>query len=177
MTHKVQLRHTSGDLRVPRTHKLIVEALIELTIQKGFSNVTVSDIAQYAGINRATFYRHYQDKFDLLAQYTQAVYELTNVSETESLANESLSENLPLGLIRMFEHIRDNARFYRVMLSPNGDPAFVEKVRQYIEQRLRRLLPETLLQKGNLADIYLSYMSSGLHYGGLSMTCRTHQKK
>src|SRR5512142_1370901 len=65
-----------GDLRVQRTRKLIVEALIELTIEKGFAAVTVQDIVKRAGINRATFYRHYQDKFDLLDQHAQTVYQL-----------------------------------------------------------------------------------------------------
>ena len=66
----------SEDLRVKRTYKLLQEALIELTVQKGFSAVAVSDITKYAGVNRATFYRHYEDKFDLLNQYVQRVCKL-----------------------------------------------------------------------------------------------------
>jgi hypothetical protein len=34
----------SEDLRVKRTHKLLQEAFIELTVQKGFSAVAISDI-------------------------------------------------------------------------------------------------------------------------------------
>ena len=66
----------SEDLRVKRTYKLLQEALIELTVQKGFSAVAVSDITKYAGVNRATFYRHYEDKFDLLNHYARTVYKL-----------------------------------------------------------------------------------------------------
>jgi AcrR family transcriptional regulator len=58
-----------GDLRVRRTRKVLKSALIELTIEKGFAAVTVQDIADRAMINRATFYRHYLDKYDLLGQY------------------------------------------------------------------------------------------------------------
>ncbi len=161
MTHKIQLAHDSEDLRVRRTRKLILDALIELTIQKGFSNVTVRDIAQHAGINRATFYRHYQDKFDLIDRYYQAVYDLLDAPESESLLTGVGSAKASSGLVRMLEHIRANATFYRVMLGKNGDPAFAEKVRQYIEKRLRRSLPEALLRKGVLVDLYLNYMSSG----------------
>ena len=64
------------DVRAKRTDKLLLEALIELTVQKGFAAVTVSDLTKYAGINRATFYRHYEDKFDLLNHYARTVYEL-----------------------------------------------------------------------------------------------------
>ena len=81
MTRETPDEQASGDLRVQRTHKLILEALLDLTVQKGFANVTVRDITQKAGINRATFYRHYQDKFDLLDRYTRAVYQLLDTSE------------------------------------------------------------------------------------------------
>ena len=161
MTHHTHREGVHDDLRVQRTHKLILDALIELTIQKGFSNITVSDITRHAGINRATFYRHYRDKFDLIDQYAQAVYELVDSPEDEPATSKRPSEKPPSGMVRMFEHIRANARFYHVMLSQNGDPAFVEKVRQYVEKRLRHSLPEALPDDENLVDFYLGYMSSG----------------
>ena len=36
----------SKDLRVKRTHKLLQEALIELTVQRGFYAIAVSDITK-----------------------------------------------------------------------------------------------------------------------------------
>ena len=45
------------DLRVRRTRKLLQKALLEATVEKGFAHVTVSDIAERAMVNRATFYR------------------------------------------------------------------------------------------------------------------------
>jgi AcrR family transcriptional regulator len=69
MTHSVG---QPGDLRVRRTRKLLKSALIELTIEKGFAAVTVQDIADRAMVNRATFYRHCLDKYDLLDQYMSA---------------------------------------------------------------------------------------------------------
>lgn len=156
---------SSEDPRVQRTHKLILDALIELTIEKGFSSVTISDITKHAKINRATFYRHYQDKFDLLDKYAQAVYELLDApSEGElslSLTNKSSTPQMVPGLVRMFEHIRANARFYRAMLGENGDPAFTEKIRQYIHLRIQRWLPEGLLKDKTLLGLYLSCSSSG----------------
>lgn len=150
------------DLRVQRTHKLILDALIELTVERGFSSVTVSAITKYAKINRATFYRHYQDKFDLLDKYAQAVYELLDApSETKSpRTSKGLTSQTAPGLVRLFEHIRSNSRFYRVMLGKNGDPAFTEKIRQYIYERIRRSLPDGLLKDKTLLDLYLSYSSS-----------------
>ncbi|HLO17362.1 MAG TPA: TetR/AcrR family transcriptional regulator [Anaerolineales bacterium] len=160
MTHNEPDRE---DLRVKRTQKLILEAMIELTSQKGFSTVTVNDIAKYAGINRATFYRHYQDKFDLLDRYAQAFYELSDAppEARPQTSGESIDKQIAPGMARMFEHIRANARFYRVMLGKNGDPAFSEKIRQYIRKRIRDSLPEELRSDQTSLDLYLSYISSG----------------
>jgi AcrR family transcriptional regulator len=63
MSHEVQT-----DLRIRRTHLFLQEAMIELITEKGFEAITVGDIAERAMINRATFYRHYQDKYDLVAR-------------------------------------------------------------------------------------------------------------
>src|SRR6266545_2878599 len=76
-----QNKQQPEDLRVRRTRKLLTQALIELTIEKGFAALTVQDIADRAMVNRATFYRHYLDKHDLLDRYMNEVYELTAAQE------------------------------------------------------------------------------------------------
>ncbi len=152
-----------GDPRVERTRKLIVDALIDLTIQKGFAAVTVQDIVTRAGINRATFYRHYQDKFDLLDQFAKAVNQLPDSpSDSRSpIGADATVEKMIPGLVRILEHVRSHAKFFQVILGKNGDPAFADKIRQYIQSRIRRLLPEGLLSDENAADLYLGYVSSG----------------
>ncbi|HEY0757581.1 MAG TPA: hypothetical protein VGD98_26770 [Ktedonobacteraceae bacterium] len=42
------------DLRVRRTRKLITQALIEGTVEKGFAALTVRDITRRAMVNRST---------------------------------------------------------------------------------------------------------------------------
>src|SRR5215208_87489 len=165
MTHNEPDRE---DLRVKRTQKLILEAMIELTAQKGFSKVTVRDITEYAGINRATFYRHYQDKFDLLDHYAKALYELSDATpETgPQILSKGIDKQSAPGMVKMFEYIRANAKFYRAMLGKNGDPAFSEKIRQYIQKRILGLLPEKLRNEESSIDLYLTYISSG-SLGGL----------
>ena len=152
----------SEDLRVKRTHKLLQQALIELTVQKGFSAVAVSDIAKYAGVNRVTFYRDYEDKFDLLKHYVRTVYSLLDSMPDAGLplpTDGSVRSAAP-GLVAIFEHIRANARFYRVMLGPNGDRMFADKVRQYVKKRIWRSLPAGLPRDNSAVDLYLSYSSS-----------------
>ena len=54
------------DPRVKRTRQMIEQAFKELVKEKGFQNLSVQDITERAGINRATFYAHFPDKFSLL---------------------------------------------------------------------------------------------------------------
>ena len=152
--------YSNDDLRVKRTDKLILEALLEQTIQKGFSALTVSDITKHAGINRATFYRHYRDKFDVLDNYAQAVYEMLDVPFEAQKSNTEGTNQIYQGLSRVVDHLRANAKFYRVMLGKNGDPAFTDKIRQYIQKRIRRSLPAGIQTDEQSLDLYISYSAS-----------------
>lgn len=66
------MRHRSGqtaapgiDRRVARTRKLLEDALIALTLERGYAEVTVEDICQRANVGRSTFYAHHASKADL----------------------------------------------------------------------------------------------------------------
>ncbi|WP_423188709.1 TetR family transcriptional regulator [Alkalibacterium sp. f15] len=62
---------TKTDPRVLRTHKLITDAFIILSQSKSFSDISVKDITEEAMINRATFYNHFLDKYDLLEKVVE----------------------------------------------------------------------------------------------------------
>jgi AcrR family transcriptional regulator len=77
------------DLRVRRTRKLLTHALIEGTVEKGFAALTVRDITERAMVNRSTFYRHYLDKYDLLEQHLNEIYEVWESSIPSSMKESS----------------------------------------------------------------------------------------
>ena len=54
------------DPRVRRTRQLLQQALAELLHTREFDKLSVQEITDAAGLNRATFYAHYPDKFALL---------------------------------------------------------------------------------------------------------------
>jgi len=53
------------DPRVKRTRELLVRAFDELVAEKGHTGLTVQEIAERATINRATFYAHFTDQYEL----------------------------------------------------------------------------------------------------------------
>ena len=56
----------SQDPRVRRTRQLLQQALAHLLTTREFEKLSVQEITDAAGVNRATFYAHYPDKFALL---------------------------------------------------------------------------------------------------------------
>src|SRR5690606_20829714 len=60
------MTETKTDPRILRTRKLIMDSFIELSGKKEFKEITVKDITTEAMINRATFYYHFEDIYDLL---------------------------------------------------------------------------------------------------------------
>ena len=55
-----------NDPRVRYTRMIIQTVFLELLRQKPVSKITVREICEKAEINRSTFYKHYQDCYDLL---------------------------------------------------------------------------------------------------------------
>jgi AcrR family transcriptional regulator len=62
------------DPRVRRTRELLTTAFAHLMNERGFASVTVQDVAERAGINRATFYAHYDDKFALFDEMVRNLF-------------------------------------------------------------------------------------------------------
>ncbi|MFC9708958.1 TetR/AcrR family transcriptional regulator [Paenibacillus sp. NPDC056933] len=60
------IKKNDADPRVKRTRRLLQDAFASLTQEKDFESITVRDIAERATVNRATFYAHFVDKFEIL---------------------------------------------------------------------------------------------------------------
>jgi len=60
------------DPRIVRSRRMLMEALVRLLHHKEFDEISIQEIADEAGLNRATFYLHYPDKNALLQAMTEA---------------------------------------------------------------------------------------------------------
>jgi AcrR family transcriptional regulator len=59
------------DPRVKRTRSLILQSFGDLLAEKSFDVISVQDVTDKAQINRATFYKHFVDKYALLDYWVQ----------------------------------------------------------------------------------------------------------
>ncbi|WP_442601024.1 TetR/AcrR family transcriptional regulator [Paenibacillus sp. KN14-4R] len=129
------------DPRMKRTLLVIRDAILSLMEEKSFEQITVRDITERAQINRATFYLHYQDKFDLLEKVTDAM--LNELHATAQLPPNFAASDFcfdedtpPPSMVRQFEHIAANAQFYKVMLGEHGLPNFAGRMESVIREGL-----------------------------------------
>lgn len=161
----------SNDPRVKRTRQAIRDALISLIHEKNFDSITVQDIAEKATVNRATFYSHYYDKYDLLDKSIQEM--LTTLADILKPKNLDKSEfKLTLDtphpvFLSLFSHIAENAFFYQVMLGENGIPKFSSQMMKAIQTNLFLSLSISQPNEEKLVvprDILISYVT-GAHLG------------
>ncbi|RJE90408.1 TetR/AcrR family transcriptional regulator [Paenibacillus sp. 1011MAR3C5] len=54
------------DLRITQTKQSLINAFFSLASKKDFEKITIADITKGAQVNRATFYAHFNDKYDLI---------------------------------------------------------------------------------------------------------------
>ncbi len=128
--------------KVKYTKMVLKESLIKLMKQKTISRITITEICEEADINRATFYAHYKDQFDLLKQIEQELVD----DIKKYLTNYSLHENDLQSLQMMeqiFEYIRENSEVCSVFINEDGDRKFLRDIliiiqQQFIDEWTRR---------------------------------------
>ncbi|XJS11127.1 TetR/AcrR family transcriptional regulator [Aerococcaceae bacterium WGS1372] len=67
---------TKLDPRIVRSRQAIIDAFITLSEAKPLESITVKNITDKALINRATFYNHFLDKYDLMEKAIMDVVQI-----------------------------------------------------------------------------------------------------
>ncbi|MDE5583447.1 MAG: TetR/AcrR family transcriptional regulator [Ruminococcus sp.] len=65
------------DLRVEKTKRSIINAFLNIRSRKPLEKITIKELAELAEINKATFYLHYHDVYDLSESLERDVVEST----------------------------------------------------------------------------------------------------
>jgi AcrR family transcriptional regulator len=122
------------DRRVRKTKRQLQDALILLMKEKGISEITVREISELADINRGTFYLHYKDIIDMVMQIENEMFtEFNRILNARSL--EELKDNTALVFEDVFTYMAENATLCSVLLSPNGDIAFLQKLKDVVKEK------------------------------------------
>ncbi|MGP4060435.1 TetR/AcrR family transcriptional regulator [Halobacillus sp. H74] len=129
------------DLRVKRTRKLINEAFLKFIQEKGFDAMTIQEIADEALINRATFYLHYDDKYDLLEKMSSDVIQelISVINPPFDQADQEVNiERLKGSVTNVYQCIQKHQMFYQVMFGKNGINGFRNNLEEVIRDKFDR---------------------------------------
>ncbi len=129
----VSINEAGLDRRQRRTRRLLVESLMALIAEKGFSDLSIEEICERAGIARRTFYHHFPDKHELLWATVESVFDRLADDLTRLDADSLLVNGKPL-TYPVFKHVEENAPLYRVMLSEDGTAHFILRLMGYLAQ-------------------------------------------
>lgn len=162
------MNEKTSDRRVRKTKKALRESLAVLMAQKNIREISVQELADQADINRATFYLHYKDIYDLQQKIED---------EVAGEINQILQEHMPDKLnsrahslfVALLEYIMENASLCGMLLSKNSSRTFLFKLCGIVEDRI---LKNWLDHHANTDGEALSYLSSYMVFGYVAVISR-----
>ncbi|WP_163856800.1 TetR/AcrR family transcriptional regulator [Paenibacillus elgii] len=162
------IKKNEADPRVIRTRRLLQDAFTSLLQEKDFESITVRDITERATVNRATFYAHFADKFEILeSKLTESFMAIINrrISGHEIL-NEETIQSIFLAVCDFHENL---SAMCKRSYKPLG-PVFEIQIKEKIQAILLSFLDKDKVfsspnaQLINTASIMLSWGMYGAAY-------------
>lgn len=127
---------TSGktDRRVKYSKMVIKKSFVQLLKEKNISKITIKELCELADVNRATFYAHYTDQYDLLEQIEQELMSGINQYIISDLFHESTKTPVSM-LVKILDFIKDNAELFHLFLNVNNDFQFEQQLIALISEQ------------------------------------------
>lgn len=156
------MRSEKDDRRVKYSKRVIRESFIKLLEEKDIAKITIKEICAEADVNRATFYAHYADQYDLMHQIESDLLENVNVYLSKYLQKNTGSD---MGLVEMvekiFDYIKENARLCKLLLSERGDLDFQKKVMMLVYEKNLIDFPGRTAVSRDVSEYIYSYTITG----------------
>lgn len=157
------------DRRTAYTRMIIKEAFLTLLDNRSLEEITIKEICLEANINRATFYRNYNDIYDLFEQIEQ----------------ELMSEAFPNGadsydITQLLEVIYRNQVFYREFFNNHLQSSFIENITDEMKESFSNFLKEKNVYDEQNYTFYFHFAvhgATGLLKEWLSSGCVPPPKK
>lgn len=127
------------DLRVEKTRRNIINAFLNLRSRKPLEKITVKELAEIAQINKATFYLHYHDIYELSESLEQEVIEsaLTNIEHPDEVFknNKIFVKELTISLAA-------NEQLIKILFEGNRSERFIELFEKGVVELIKKSYPE-----------------------------------
>ncbi len=162
------------DVRVIRTYKQLTASLISLLSAKGFEELSVSEICDHAQVHRATFYKHFNDKYEFLNfcldnELSKIKFDVPTTAET-AVTVENIKESFMHFIKVTFEFVSSKKAIFSIILSKNFSvslgASFTSAVHNYCLEKIKLILPDTSNERAELFAAFYSsaYIGVVTHY-------------
>jgi len=165
MKEFLSMEEKKTDRRTLKTRKAICDALMGFLTEKELSKVTVQEIADTADINRATFYKHYLDVYDLYDKLEQDILIEWGmlVLKLQELRTEEFFKKL-------VEYVDKNRLMFKMVFSEKSPGELRAKFEKILEGLLQKIESEKI--GTTIKDIKLSYQTSYRAQGCIAVLSR-----
>ncbi len=148
------------DLRVQKTYKALCDSFLQLLSRKKFEEITINELCETAMIRRATFYKHFEDKYDFFAFFVRKM----RIHMTADLAPEEVENLTPndycLRLFTEFIHfIGSNRQIVNSVLNSSAFTSIFEILSDEIHDHMLGTL-RSKQKKGDLLPVDLGILAS-----------------
>lgn len=151
-----------SDQRVIITKMMLKEALLKLLHTRQLNKITITDLCRESGINRATFYRHYEEPKDILNEIRYSIFE--DIKNIEKQSNINSSEDQLLE--QVCQYFFENRELLNILFKYRNDEDFVLLINEICRQRIPRLRKLGYMKDYDDESLKLStcYFAGGIYY-------------
>lgn len=104
----------------------ISDALLILMVQKNYANITVGEIVEKAGVNRSTYYRHFESKDDVIKYFLDKISK--DILEWDKTVESNFEEHLINVYKYYYKHKKQMMTIYKNGLSI----LFLDTLKKYL---------------------------------------------
>lgn len=114
------------DLRILKTYKALSDAFVEMLNEKRFDDITVNELCERAMVRRATFYKHFADKYEFFGFFVRQIQEGFNANEINYLDSD-MPHTYYLYLFQECIHfLQQHEKLLNSIIKSNMFPALLE---------------------------------------------------
>ncbi|MEB8127699.1 TetR/AcrR family transcriptional regulator [Staphylococcus succinus] len=154
------------NLRMTHTKQSLINAFFSLVNAKDFEKITIADIAKGAQVNRATFYAHFEDKYDLIDYIMEdfATASIENYIPDNMIFNQKNISQLILAVHDFYQEPNIECRSSYAGLA-------LPQMREKILSELNIVLAKSLkgIYVDNEKEIFVPIFAQMVHEGALQL--------
>ena len=154
------MRNGKDDWRVQYTKMVLRDSLIRLLGEKDISRITIKEICEIADVNRATFYAHYTDQYDLLEKIENELFNNIHAylsgHEINGYPRSDFEWSNTVGMVaNIFDYLRENAPLCKLLLNDKRNLNFQKRIMTLVyDPYFSQLMKNEVYSREDLEYVY-----------------------